>query len=972
MPQVIVNNSQIETFSFTVKFDIRNLSVVFDISDTVFNGTGVSDCQGIVFSIVDQGGVSVLSYDWDNPAIPTPSTDENPVYLGESTYTADLSETFFYSLFFQKWRIKGAVKDGDGNIFETSLAIWDLCMPEGFTDSGYVKGTFLVKLDCPNATVTVKDLTVVTYRKEEAYETTNTGVLYYPVGTVDPVEFSSTPFRNNVVYTGNYRLVNTLIALFDLGNGGIVQVEYYTANNWDFDCENNMANILCCVYELYVRGEKNCNNAIGKEAKQQLADISPIMWIGFMKEQSGQDASVEAKTIREKLRCDCGKQGVRKVSVDPVNAAVYDIVITDQGGTTVTSSVSGNTKTYLISSRVYQVTKGDLNDQAFTIALDTQTPYVTKYVITFDYEVMAGYILTEISGNQTLITQLNSLISNNFIDLENLNGRCVIDIDAANYFLTYRVPSSSNTVNSIRINSTDNALGDIVVTNAVAIENALNALGLGTFEVSYSSSSSGTFLNILTTANTYDPENVTFGVGSVEIDIDFQQTSVSLIAVLQALVDYMCDLSAAGIQLGEAITVCSIEDDEASDTVLGSSATQAALNSAFSIALCAIRTSVLTFTSTTCAQIRALFVDRPSSVADSSARVYGINSSSQCTAFTMRQLALGIISQIKNDSTVFNAYCTIDDCGDPVACPDIIGASVIQLGGDIVLQSVDWDAFTDTTQTITVKYRLQGDPSYITVTASLTVQADGDVTPNLTVLENATVGEIYEVYVLNNCGGDGYVATVEIETCPDPENLEAIFLEETSAGALYTERISWEGDEAGEYSVEYVESPGTSWIEAPGSPVTGLSIDIENLEYGVEYDVRVQRVCDTSSQSAWVETTFIEVSGDFSVQNNDEDSSITSVQLDGQNIVDFLNVESGSLPLANGEAIAGTLNENFTGGVLEVGITTTSVDSSLVLTINNVFVECVPVSGSDNYEFSPQDYNMGDLVEIVLEVGSCS
>ncbi len=857
MPQVIVNSSEIDVFSFTAKFDVKNLSIVFDISDTVFNGTGVTDCQGICFSVVDADGTTQHAYDWNTPDIATPSTTENPVYLGESTYTLDLSETFMYALFFQKWRIKGAIKDGNGIIYETLLTVWDLCMPDGFTDYGYVKGTFLVKLDCHNATLTAKDLTVMIYRKEEPYETTKDGTLYYPVGTIDPVTFTTTPFSNTQVYTGNYRLVNTTIALFDLGNGGIIQVEYYTANNWDFDCENNIANVLCCIQEVQSRADLNCNNAIGREAQAQLASISVPLMTGVIKELRGQDSSSEAKYIREKLRCDCGKQGVRKVSVDPQNAAVYEIVIEDAGGTTVSSEISGNTKTYTVSSRIYSVTKGDLNDQAFSIAINTQTPYTTKYVLTFDYEVMAGYILTEISGNTTLITQLNSLISKEFINLSNLNGRCVIDITASNYFLSYRVSAGSNLIESILIDGdTYTFPANTTVNDPDAIELYLNGLGLGNWEVSYSSSPSGTFINILTTENSNNPTSVIFVVGSAEVTVLFQQTTKSLIAVLQALIDYMCDITAAEIQLGTVVTVCSLSDNEASNSTLSASASQQQLNAAFAVALCAIQQSVISFTTTTCAQLKAIFIDRPSSTVDSTARFFGTNADGNCTGFNINQITLGVINAIKNNSDIFNAYCTIPACGDPTDCPDVESAVVVQDGNAIVLQSVGWSAFTDQTQTLTVRYRVVGDPTYTTVTTTLEVGADGDVTPNYTVLESPTVGESYEVYITNNCGGTGVITTVEISICPEPENLEVTYVEETSPGLTYEVLLTWEGDADGEYNVEYTVDGDTSYLVAVGSPVTGLSISIEGLEYGVTYEFRVQRVCDSSTESTWASTTF--------------------------------------------------------------------------------------------------------------------
>jgi hypothetical protein len=966
MPQVIVNNSEIATFSFTVKFDVRNLSIVFDISDTVFNGSGVSNCQGINFNVIDAGGVSQFSYNWSSPAIATPSTTANPQYLGESSFTLDLSSTFIYSLFFQKWRIKGAIRDGNGNTFETSISVYDLCMPEGFTDNGYVKGTFHVKLDCTKALITVKDMTNAVYRGAEPYNKTNEGTLYYPVGTISPVEFTDTPFSNDQVYTGNYRLVNTKIALFDLGNSGTIQVEYYTAENWDFDCENNIANVLCCIQELQALAEKNCNNAVGTNARQTLNDISTTLMTGVIKEMRGLDSSVEAKAIREKLRCDCGKKGVKRVSADPVNLAVYNIVIDGAGGTSVSSSINGATKNFIVSSDVYTVEKADLNDIAFSISVNSQTPNVVRYRLQFDYAAMAEYILNEIGGSPTLITQLNSLIESTFIDLSNLNGRCVIDIGASNYFLSFRVASAANTFNSIIIGSTTyTPPSPITVNNATAIEAYLNSLSLGVWQASYSSSPSGTFINIFSGNNSNTPVSASFTVSGTVV-VRFQQTNKSLIAVLQALIDYMCDLTAAGVRLGQTITVCSIAQGSSSETVLSPTATQNQLNTAFALALCAVRNSILTFTTTTCDAIKAIFISRPSAVIGINGRIYGTNSSGLCTGFSLQQLALEIIDTIKSNSVVFNRYCSIPECGEPVSCPDIAGVTLQQLGNSIVLQFVNWSAFTTTTQTVTVRYRLQGNPTFTTVSTSLSVPSSGTVSPNFVVLTNPTIGAIYEVQVLNNCGGSGIIQTIETSVCPAPLSLQVAFVEETSPSALYTANVTWVGDPSGEYMVEYKLQSDSSWTEATGSPVTGLSLQIEGLEYGETYDVRVSRICDPSSSSGYAETDFIFEAENILITNNSAGFSISSVTEDG---AAFITPISGSFPIAATETLAGD-HSGITLG-LEIIITGSGDPSSLILSKNGVYLDCENVSGAGTYNFAAEKELATDKLELILQVGSC-
>lgn len=946
MPQKIINNSQIAVFSFKVTFDIKNLKMVFDVSDTVFNGTGVDDCKGINFSVVDEGGVEHLAYNWTSPAILPVSTTANPKVGGTSTFELDLSDTFFYALFFQKWRIKGAIRDGNGVTYETNLVLFDVCKPKDFNEEGYIGGLFNVEVNCPQSQITVKDQTPLTYLGIEPFEKENDGVLSYPRGTIADVLFTFTPFVNNVVYTGTYAITNTLTAKYDIGNGGIVQLEYYTKNEWTFDCENNIANVLCCVYDLQLRADRNCNNAVGKEAQRQLLEITPMLLVGIANEYSGRDSSQQAKYIREKLRCDCGKQGVKKVSIDPVNTAIYNIMIEDAGATTVTSQVSGSSKIFTVSSRAYIVEKLDNNDTAILIQIDTQTPFATKYKIGLNYELIAGNILNEISLSENLLLQLNSLVTETFLDLSTLNGRCVIDITANDYFLSYRATANSNVVKSILIGTTTyNAPPALTVNNVSGITSWLNGLSLGTFNVSFSTSNSGAFLNVLSTSNSNVLQSMVI-TSSGDITVRFNATNKSLVAVLQAVIDYICELSASQMALGASITVCSFLNGQNSETTLGASATQAQLNSLVAAALCQIRNRITAVTTTTCNQIRALFIDRPANTLTTTGRLYGINDSGDCTSWTLRQTAMAIINTIKTDTIVFNNFCSIPECGEPVSCPDILGFTIIQLGDTLVLQSVLYSGFVTTSQTLTVRVREVGAPTYDLVTNSLSVGANGSVTPNLVVVPSVEVGNSYQVLVQNNCGGAGIAQIIEITSCPEPTNLNVLFNEETIPSSSYSAFLQWAGSASGTYDVEYREVGEMSWITASGSPVTGLSIFVDFLLYGVDYEWRVRRVCDTSIVSAYVNgENFVFTTNENAIFiNNSGDIGITFTNVVDDSLLNPFDFISGTpFPLLNTEE--NLYNHTGFTGVLSVTYTPTSGGSFEALMYKNgVIIQSVPIT----------------------------
>jgi hypothetical protein len=127
--------------------------------------------------------------------------------------------------------------------------------------------------------------------------------------------------------------------------------------------------------------------------------------------------------------------------------------------------------------------------------------------------------------------------------------------------LSQKVPSASSLLESILINGvTYTPTSPIAVSNTTSIETWLNGLSLGTFAASYSTSTGGAYFSLLTNTNPNVVTSVVIAMVSVssesEITVLFQKTTKSLIAFLQAVVDYICELSAASVLLGEKITYC--------------------------------------------------------------------------------------------------------------------------------------------------------------------------------------------------------------------------------------------------------------------------------------------------------------------------------------------------------------------------------------------------------------------------------
>lgn len=758
MPSIIINDANIKTFSFDVTFDIKAKKVIFDTSATTYqgsSGSGIFNVLGICFSLQDSSGLELMGVNWSSPQI-VPSTSQ--------IYELDLS-SLNYAFLFQGYKIVGYIKETNGTEYSTDPVVKNVCLPVGINESGYVPGVFQLLSNCVNNTLTVKDLTVFAYNNQLPQSIVKNGNLYYPTGTISPVSFEGTPFTNNVVYTGQYSIVCTTEATYNLGDGIYVVITYFANNlNFNVTCTNRIADLLCCVIEVQETSIKQCNNAIGQKSKQQLLEISPFLSTGLLKEINGQDASEEAEYIRKALNCNCGATSIHQNEQTPINPSVYNIVINGQGGTTIDPPTQiGSTKIFNVVSKIYQVAKGNPSDAAFTITVDTSVTNTVKYIITFNYSVMAGYIVDQIVSNPTYISQLQNVLVT-ALNLSGLDGKCILDTLSYDYTGQFTGITSPDTVESITIAGVvHNAPINTFASDATAIQTWLNSLTLGTFVVTYNS---GT-LTITSANNTNVISTMTIARNDANetlYTIQFQSSQFTLIQVLQAIVNYLCALSAGQISLGSPLTLSYFDyNGNLVQQNFTSQDTQAAYNLGLSNFLNSLYQTVSSMIVLTCAKIKAFFVDRPNDTFTTGDRILGTLGGGNCAGLTDQQLALVVISAITKYADVKTAFCAID-CGSPATCPDIMNTSLAMSGNDIALYSLVWNILPNASQTVTVRYKLSSSGTWLIATNALLISPNGNIsgTTPFIVLPNAVQGEIYDVMVVNNCGGVGFSKQIQV------------------------------------------------------------------------------------------------------------------------------------------------------------------------------------------------------------------
>jgi hypothetical protein len=763
MPQIAVSSVNIDIFRFAVYFDIYQRKVVFNTSGTAYNGSsgsGVFNVLGISFLLQDQDGVTLASIDFtDASKFIVPGTTQE--------FEVDMS-SISIPFFFQTYKIQGAIKDADGTIYYTTPAYKKVCQPVNLTESGYVPGVFQVSANCADNLLTIKELTNLTYNGSTYDSVEKSGTLSYPTGTISAVSFTGTPFSNNVIYTGEYRVVCTTIATYDLEDDVYVLVTYSTNNVFNITCANKIADLMCCMVDLQTTYLRNCNNAIGKNAQQKLNEVTMPFLIGLTKEINGQDASTEADLIKKTLNCDCGASSIRQNEFTPINPSVTNIVLTGGGGVTIGDPTTvGNTKTYVISSNSIQIVKGNTGDLAYTIALDTSTSGVVKYKITFDYAVMASYILSAIGASSTLTAALNALIQDAGLSLAGLDGKCILDLGACDYVYSNSNPDGDWQIMDISIDDVVyNAPADMFLVNgATPISNWLNGLGLGSFSVVVNIGSPNNFL-IQSLANENAVQYITVNAGAVDNRFSFIANCQDLKAILQGIIDYLCELTALKVALGEALTLYTI-DYNGNILSQGFTATdlQSTFNSSLANSIYSIIQRIDTLTGITCAKLAAVYVDRASSVFSGSlARVHGIDNEGNCVAFTREQLAKGIMNAVNDYAAVKTIFCAVD-CEEPATCPEISNISLAMNGSSIGIYGVSFATTPIASQTVIVQYKLSSSSTWLTATSSLQILPNGMISGTTPFsISGVTAGQTYDIKIVNNCGGEGFVKQITTPT----------------------------------------------------------------------------------------------------------------------------------------------------------------------------------------------------------------
>lgn len=679
----VINTANVTQFGFSVGVMLEEKTIRFDTSGfTVYKTGGAALVQGINFEVVDPSGLT-LSY------IDFPSADIAP--STQSSYGLVLQSGF--SLF-GTYKIRGVLKEQDGKEYEVIIPDFDVCEPDGFCN-GYVKGRFEVDTDCGAPRLDIRDITNTAYLGKAPDVKTNTGVLYFPQGTLASIPFTQVPLSISGpgnIYTGSYTVRNKLVASYAMGNNVYVYIAYHTSMDFDVTCESSIIKMLCCVEGIYTT-YRTASYSISQAAKDKLDSISLPLMIAVLKEKCGEDAGDEIRLIEKTLGCDCGC-GTGTMAPVPLNGSGSpsgsNIAVVGTCATAATPSVSAGVTTYTIKTKNVSISKANSADTAFSISR-AETDCGINYSISFDYSLLATTLLTTIK-NSTDLTNLFKTIysgSSTAVDLSGLNGQSIIDLSSCSYSLAETVGGRVVSLVSVLIDGvTYNAPSGLLLAGDTDIENWLNTLSKGVFSAFYDTGTDTT--TITSNNNSYVVSSAVFSQQGNGIYVkQFSRNCKSLKQILQAIINYLTTFTAKNATVGGSLSLCRLKPDGTKEII--SFGTQAVLFdylTAQAQAQCTLVDILLSTAGLTCTSVKNLFVQSPKTI---TATDYLLGTKGDdCARVSYDEIAGTVLNKIFSNSDLKTYLCRqVQACSAPVCTPvDNVTITVSTGGGCVSVSGI--------------------------------------------------------------------------------------------------------------------------------------------------------------------------------------------------------------------------------------------------------------------------------------------
>ncbi|MFX1709079.1 hypothetical protein PV783_34245 [Chitinophaga sp. CC14] len=640
-----INTVNVIQFGFATTFDLEASKLIFDIGGfTVFNPGGAARVLGINFQVIDPSGTEISTISWPDKQI-DPST-------GQTVYNVNLSSVAFQ---FGWYKIVGVLREADGTDYTITISK-NICAPRDYSN-GLSKANIEQTVDCGLPQILISERTNLLYQGRNPDLIEKQGMIYFPQDVNIQTPYNYTPFSiagSGNVYTGSYVVRHRTDATYDMDDLVKVRIRYAATLKFSVTCNSNLCEILCCVQNLQSVAAGECSTEKGRHAKDLLDKVTMPLLVALTLEKCGQSSGDLVSDIAKTLGCDCNCDSSEMIEAKPILSGNTPITLRGECATDVTPDGS----TYVIKTKNVKVQNGDTGDLALKIE-KKDTNCDTTYLVTLDKNRLTGDILNIISTNPEYKAVFNTLVNNVGIDLSGVDGRCIIDTDKCDYDLIADAQNNSKTVQSILIDgNTYGAPAGLVITNSLGIQTWLNSLSKGIFTSYFDSTTKTTVIK--SQQNTSAISSMTFIQNGINYVQQFSKSCGRIVAFLQGIIDYLCDLTDKQVHLSQSYTICTLnaKGEIKEETVAPSNtASVATVLTKMAASLCASLRNVLQQAGLSCQSVQKVFADTQSQIKTTDV-LYGTRSDN-CGKYTSTDVLRMILTEITttNNQELIDLWC---------------------------------------------------------------------------------------------------------------------------------------------------------------------------------------------------------------------------------------------------------------------------------------------------------------------------
>lgn len=471
--------------------------------------------------------------------------------------------------------IQFQVKDSAGNIYDLFKEA-KLCRPTGNTKN--TPNTFGVSLltvetMCDTAQLYIRDTTSKSYQGITGvlascylavdYPRDSTGVRPDPFIITSFVTDALVPFTyNGRGYEATYYSIYT----YDLGDNVFVSIRYTAQVSFDVTCNIDLCPLACEVKSLE-ESIQSGRCADIEEAQNKLNLITPKLLRAFIA-KANPTCGIDLPALVDEIKsiggfsCDCygASTGIGTSGI----ANNFNFAVNNQGGDVIGSwSVTGNNVTLNLKDKSY--TFGP-STGASILLVPTTSGTNTDVQLQIIINDLASDIYTATANNSALLNMFNALVINGGFKLQ-VDGRCIINNGACDYEwgLTGIPAAPANAILVFtEVNGTNQPVNySFNRSTLTSLQTYLNTLGLGTFVVTdngsgnitiTSASNSSGIGNLIYTTALNDPKKIATITKDCSGFISYTPDEV-----VQAIIDYLCELDDSQILTSQDYTICYID-----------------------------------------------------------------------------------------------------------------------------------------------------------------------------------------------------------------------------------------------------------------------------------------------------------------------------------------------------------------------------------------------------------------------------